>query len=369
MEKDEVKKHLFVLILCGGGGTRLWPRSRKKTPKQFVDLLGERTIFTQTVSRAKKLTAEDRIFVITNADYVDEVFAQGKISLRNIIAEPQQKNTALAMAVGAAVIEKLDPEAIIVNFASDHLISPLNKFVHEMMVAAEAARDGSYLVTVGIRPTFPHTGFGYIHVGDELTKIKGKKIFKVEKYKEKPDLATAKEFIKSKKYFWNANMYTWKASAFLEACKIYAPRIFRGAREIQEAWGTKDEQGVIGRVYNQAEDISVDYAVSEKAKNLILVPASFSWSDLGDWEVVWEMSGKDKNGNVALKFGKKGEFYSVASQGNLVQYSDQIITLVGVNDMIIVDTPDAILICHKDKAEDVRKMVQLLKKKGRLEYL
>ncbi len=369
MDKKKIKEHLFILILCGGGGTRLWPRSRKETPKQFVDLLGEKTIFVQTMERARRLTSEERIFIITNADYVDEVYEQGKVSLKNVIAEPQKKDTALAMAVGAAVIEKIDPEAVIVNFAADHLISPMDKFLRDMTIAAELAQKGEYLVTVGIKPTFPHTGFGYIHAGKKFTKVRGKKIFKVESYKEKPDLSRAKRFLKSGKYYWNANLYTWRASAFLEACKAHAPAIFKGAKEIQKAWGTEDEQETIERVYNRTEGIAVDYAVSEKADNLLLVPASFDWNDLGDWEVVWDMSKKDKDGNVVIKFGEKGEFLSIDSRGNLVQYSDQIITLVGVEDMIIIDTPDAILICHKDKAESVKKMVKLLKKTGRQEYL
>lgn len=367
--EGKVKDHLFVLILCGGGGTRLWPRSRKKTPKQFVNLLGEKTIFSQTIERAKKLTSEEKIFVVTNADYVDEVYSQGKIPLRNVIAEPLKKDTALAMATGAAVIEKTDPEAVIVNFASDHLVSPREKFEREMILAASVAQGGTYLVAVGIKPTSPHTGFGYLQIGDELFKVGGKQVFKVRAFKEKPDLATARKFVKSGKYFWNANLYTWKASIFLGACATHAPKIFKGVKEIQRAWGTGEERQVVDRVYSRTGGISVDYAISEKAKNLVLIPASFDWSDVGDWRVVWETMSKDKNGNVVVGFGEKGEFYGVESKNNLIQFSDQLIALVGVENMIVVDTPDALLVCPKDRAGEVKKMVNLLKGKGEKEYL
>ena len=368
MEK-ELRNHLFILVLCGGGGTRLWPRSRKKTPKQFIDLLGEKSIFTQTIERAKRLTSEERIFVITNADYVDEVYEQGKIPLRNIIAESQKKDTALAMAVGAAVIEKIDPEAVIINLASDHLISPEEKFVRDMTVAAMVAREGTYLVSVGIKPASPHTGFGYIQTGNKLLKVNKKQVFKVKAFKEKPNLATAKKFVKSGKYFWNANLYTWKTTTFLAACATYAPRIFKGAKEIQKAWGTGEEQQVVDRVYSRTGGISVDYAISEKAKNMVLIPASFDWSDVGDWRVVWETMPKDKNGNVVVNFGEKGGFYGVESENNLIQFSDRLIALVGVEEMIVIDTPDALLVCPKNKAEKVKEMVNLFKEKSEKEYL
>lgn len=364
-----MKNSIYVLILCGGGGTRLWPRSRQKTPKQFINLLGEKTIFSQTMKRARSLAPEENIFIVTNADYVDEVYAQGKIPLRNIIAEPQKKNTALAMAAGSAVIEKYDPEGVIVNLASDHLISPLEKFTQDMLVAADVARRGHYLVTVGIKPNFPHTGFGYIHVDGELMRVKGKPVLKVKQFEEKPELTRAKKFVKSGNYYWNANLYTWKAREFLAACEAHSPKIFKGAKEIQAAWGTKDERRVMEKVYSEADDISVDYAVSEKAKNLVLLSASFDWSDVGDWEVVWEIMKKNNQGNVVVKFGERGEFLGTNSRNNLVQFNDQLIALVGVEDMIIINTADALLVCQKDRAQEVKKIVQLLKKKGRREYL
>ena len=367
--KSDLKDHLYILILCGGGGTRLWPSSRKKTPKQFINLLGKETIFSQTIKRAKSLVPEERIFVVTNSDYVDEVLAQGKISLKNIIAEPQKRNTALAMAAGAAVIAKIDPKAVIVNLASDHLISPIDDFVKDMKTAASLAQEGNWLVTVGLKPTFPHSGLGYIKVDEEFKKMNGKTIFKVKQFKEKPNLKTAKEFIKSDKYFWNANLYTWGANSFLEACKKHAPKIYEGVKKIQAAWNESEEDEVIEDVYKNAESISIDYAISEKADNLLLVPASFNWSDIGDWKVVFEVGKKDKEGNVVVKTGKKGELYNINSNNNLIRFEDRLVALIDVEGLVVVDTKDALLICKKDKAQHVKELVNILKEKNKKEYL
>ncbi len=365
----DFKNHLFVLIVCGGSGTRLWPRSRKKTPKQFINLFGEKSLFTQTMERARSLAPDERIFVSTNADYVDEVLAQGNISLKNIIAEPQPRNTAVAIAVSTAVIAKIDPQAVVVNLWSDHLISPLEKFTTEINLAAQVAFSGDYLVDVGLKPTFAHTGLGYLHAVKPLPDFKESHVLKVEEFKEKPDLKTAEMFCQSGEYYWNIGMYIWRADSFLKACAKYAPKIYQDALKIQSAWGTKEEKKVIDEVWAQAKDISIDYAISEKADNLVLVPASFTWSDIGSWQIVYEIGKKDENGNLITKLSKEGEIYTINSTNNLVQFSDRLVALVGVKDLIVIDTPDALLVCQKDKAQDVKKIVEILKEKGRKEYL
>lgn len=364
----DFKNHLFVLIICGGGGTRLWPRSRKKTPKQFINLFGEKTLFEQTMERARSLVPDERIFVVTNMDYVDEVVAQGKLSLKNIFAEPQARNTALAMAAGAAIIDKVDPRSVIVNMWSDHLISPLEKFTANTLLAAQVAFGKDLLVTVGLKPTFPHTGLGYIHAGEKLTEFENEEVFKVKEFKEKPDLETAKEFIKTGDYYWNTGMFTWTSQSFIKSCERKAYQLAQAFKKIRSAWGQDDEKKVIDEVYNQAEDISIDLALAEKADNLALVPASFSWSDVGGWQV-WDVGQKDEDGNMIVKLGENGEVYNIDSKQNLVQYSDRLIALVGLKDLVIIDTPDALLVCQKDKSQDVKKIVEILKEKGKKEYL
>jgi mannose-1-phosphate guanylyltransferase len=367
-DEKNFKDHLFVLIVCGGSGTRLWPRSRKKTPKQFINLLGKKSLFAQTMERARSLAPDERIFISTNADYVDEVLSQGNLSLKNIIAEPQPRNTAIAIAASAAVIAKIDPQAVIVNLWSDHLLSPLEKFTTEVNLAAKVAFSGDYLVDVGLKPTFPHTGLGYLHAIEPLPDFKEDKVLKVKEFKEKPDLKTAETFCQSGEYYWNIGLYTWRADSFLKACLKHAPKIYQEAMKVQAAWGTKDEKKVFDEVWARVESISIDYAVSEKADNLVLIPASFNWSDVGDWQTVYEAGPKDKNGNMIIKLGK-GEIYDVESKENLVQFSDRLVALVGVKDLVIIETPDALLVCQKEKAQEVKKIVEILKEKGKEKYL
>jgi len=369
VNNTDLKDHLFVLIICGGGGTRLWPRSRRKTPKQFIKLLGNKTLFEQTMERARDLVPDERIFVVTNMDYVDEIITQGKLSLKNIFAEPCGRNTALAMAAGVAMINKIDPQAVIINMWSDHLISPLSKFTANALLAAQVAYSGDVLVTVGLKPTFPHTGFGYIHAGEKMEEFDEGEVFKVKEFKEKPDLANAKKMVKSGDYYWNTGMFTWSAASFIRSVEKNAPDLAASLKKIQSAWGQDDEKRVIDKVYKEAQDVSIDYAVAEKADNMALVAASFSWSDVGDWQQVAEKGEKDKEGNMIVSLNKEGEVYAIESKNNVVQYSDRLLALVGLEGMIIIDTPDALLVCPKNKSQDVKKMVNLLKEKGKEKYL
>ena len=368
-EKD-LKKHLYVCILCGGGGKRLWPRSRKKSPKQFIDLLGGQTIFQRTFNRAKKIATSDRIFVVTSPDYIDDVLNQAEdILLRNIILEPIARNTALAMGVAAGYIEKRDPQGVIVNLASDHIISPDDVFAKDMIAAAKAAFLSKNLITVGIKPAFAHTGLGYIRVDENGRKINGKTIYKVLKFTEKPDLKTAKQFLTAGNYYWNANLYTWRVDVALATFEKHAPRLAKGIRKIQKAMGTSEEWQVSRQVYKEAENISVDYAVSEKATNLLLIPASFSWDDIGDWEIVYQRAEKNKDGNAVIKHGENGGFIVFESKNNLIHFNNQLLALVGVENLIVVDTGDTLLICHRDKAEKVKEIVKKVQQEGKVKYL
>ncbi len=366
---DALKDHLYVLIVCGGGGTRLWPRSRQKTPKQFLEkFYGEKTLFTQTVERAGLLTSSEKIFVNTNNDYVDEVLQQGKTILpKNVITEPQAKNTAMAIGVGAAYIKKVDPEAVIINLWSDALIKENDIFTERLNLAAAVAAKGDSLVIVGLKPTFPHTGLGYLEVGEKVG-AEGE-VFKVSSFKEKPDLATAQDFLTKGNYYWNSGLLVWSAKAIFEAFSKYSPAIFALVNQVYEAIGTEHEREVLQKVYEEAENISIDYAVSEKADNLLLVPAEFTWSDIGDWKVNYELKEKDAEGNVIEVFGKEGWHLGVETKNCLIEAENRLIATVGVTDLVIVETEDAILVCHRDKAQEVKKIVNALKEKEKKEYL
>lgn len=368
--EDLPEKHLYVIILCGGGGKRLWPRSRIKSPKQFIKLLNGKTIFQETVARSRSLVPYSKIFVVTNFDYVDEVREQAPgIPRENIIAEPQAKNTALAMAIGALFIHKVDPLAVVTNFASDHHVKNIRKFDQAIKTAALAANLGDRLVTVGIKPAFPHTGMGYIKTSHLFKKIDNREIFKVERFVEKPDAETAEKFLSEGGYFWNANLYTWRADSILRAIDKYLPKLAVGLGKIRKSLGTPQEKRVIKMVYEEAEDVSIDYGVSEKADNMLLVPADFPWSDIGDWKVAYDISKKDKEGNVVIFEKGKGEYVGMETKNCLIHFSDELIATIGIENLIIVDTKDALLIARKDKAQEVKKLVNFLKEKGKDKYL
>lgn len=364
------KDHLYVLIVCGGGGTRLWPRSRQKTPKQFLEkFYGEKTLFTQTVERASLLTSSEKIFVNTNNDYVDEVLQQGKAILpKNVITEPQAKNTAMAVGVGAAYIKKVDPEAVIINLWSDALIKENDIFAERLNLAAEIAAQENSLVIVGLKPTFPHTGLGYIEAGEKLSGVSSE-VFKVNSFKEKPDLKMAQDFLAKGNYFWNTGLLVWSAKAIFEAFSKYSPAIYSLLEKVYAAIGTEHEREELEKAYEEVENTSIEYAVSEKADNLFLVPAEFTWSDIGDWKINYDVKKKDRGGNVIEAFGKDGWHLGVETKNCLIEAENRLIATVGVSDLIIVETKDAILVCAREKAQDVKKIVNILKEKEKKEYL
>jgi len=367
---EQLKDHLYALIICGGAGTRLWPRSLQKTPKQFLDnFCGEKTLFVQTVERAKQLTDNNKIFVITLADYVDEILQQSQdILAKNIIIEPIGKNTAMAVGVGAAFIKKIDPEAVIMNFWSDAAIKENDLFVESLSLAAKIAQEGNYLVDVGLKPTFPHTGLGYIEAGEKITTIEGE-VYKALSFKEKPNLETAQDYLKKGNYYWNTGIYIWSAKSILEAFSKYFPSIFFLLEKILAGIGTSKEREIMQQIYEEAENISIDVAVSEKADNLVLVPATFSWSDIGDWKVTYDIKEKDPNGNVIEKFGKTGWHLGVETRNCLIETENRLVATINVSDLIIIETEKAVLVCSKDKAQEVKKIVNELKEKDEKGYL
>ncbi len=367
--EESYKDHLYVLIICGGAGTRLWPRSIKQTPKQFLEkFYGQTTLFRQTVERAKLLTSPDKIFVITVAGYEDEVLSQAKDILpQNVIAEPVGKNTAMAIGVGSAYVKKIDPKAVIANFWADAVIEQNDKFVEKLSLAAKTAFEGNYLVAVGIKPTFPHMGLGYLEAGELFSQESD--VFKVRSFKEKPDLATAQEFLSKGNYFWNVGIYVWSESALFEAFSKYSPDLFSRLETIFEVIGTPAEKETFLRVYNEVESVPIDVAVSEKADNLLLVTADFIWSDIGDWKVVYDLKSKDENGNVIEAVTDKGWFLGIETKNCLIGTQDKLIATIGLSDLVIVQTEKAVLICPRDRTQEVKQIVAALKEKDRKDCL
>ncbi len=362
--------HVFALILAGGGGTRLWPKSREKTPKQFLKLGAQKTLLRQTAERVCKIIDWDHVYVITNVTQLKDVEKDlPEIPKSHILCEPQKRETAMAMAVGALVIQERDPDAVVMNFASDHVVLNDDEFVRVMHAAAENAANPEVMMTVGISPTFPHSGLGYIKIGKQLHNTNRLPVFQVDSFTEKPNEATAKAFLATGKYFWNANNYVWSCKAIEAAFLKHQPKTANVLDELRKHVGKADWQSALEKAYDAVESISIDYAISEKADNLQLIPGDFGWNDVGDWKVVYDLGNKNDDGNVVLKEEGAGEFIGHESRNNLVSVNGRLVALIDVEDMIVIDTEEILLVVPKEKSQDVKKMVEKLKKEAKKSYL
>lgn len=363
-------KHTYVVILCGGGGTRLWPLSRSKTPKQFIELVGEETLFEKTLFRALKLVDPDHIFIMTNKQYLNDVERyRGLVPLNHIISEPEKKNTALAMGVIAGVIHTYDQEAVIINLASDQLINDEEQFVNSMLAAADVAKEGKYFVTVGITPTFAHTGLGYIQAGEKFETQRDLPVHKVDGFREKPDQKTAQEFLALGNYYWNANLYTWTSAMILEEFEQLAPHHTPHIRAIMESVGKPNFVQVLTTEYSKAKEEQIDTAISEKTHRLAVIPGNFGWTDIGSWNVVHDEVQKDKEGNALISREEGADWFRIDTTNSLVSTGKKQIVTIGLDGVIVVDTPDALLVSRKERAQDVKKVVEKLKADQKNELL
>ncbi|MEA2056671.1 MAG: mannose-1-phosphate guanylyltransferase [Patescibacteria group bacterium] len=363
-------QHVYAVLLAGGGGTRLWPKSRNKHPKQFLKLTGTETMIQQTAARLAKLLPPERIIVVTNKLYQKDICEQlPEVPEENIIAEPQKKDTAIAMLVGALYAKAKDPKAVVMNVASDHILTDEQEYFRVMKAAVKVAADENYLVTIGITPTFPHTGFGYIKAGEDLKKINHRlSLFKVNSFTEKPNRPTALGYISTGKYFWNANMYVWSAASISKAFEKHMPEMYKLAKDLYKK-NPKEFHQALPAIYNQVEKMSVDYAISEKANNLVLIPGDFGWDDVGSWKVVYNLGKKDINGNVIIGDTDEVNAVVINSQKNLIHANKRLVALLGVNDMVVVDTDEIVLIAPKDRSQEVKKIVNRLKEEKKDEYI
>lgn len=368
--RSDYLKNTYICLLAGGSGTRLWPRSRKQTPKQFVPILSRKTLFQETIARAEKIVPAERILIAANKDYVDDVRRQSpQIPRKNIIGEPEKKNTAMAMGTAAAYIHKRNPQAVIINLATDHQIGDLPKYINTLKAAAKTAFEQKTMVSVGLVPEFAHTGLGYIEAGKKINQTDGIDVLEMKGFKEKPDLKTAEKFIKSGKYYWNANNYVYPAGLLLEEFETLAPDIYKNIMKVKKVAGTFREKAVLRKEFSKVRSESFDIAISEKTKRMVLIPGKFGWDDVGDWKAVYDLSKKDKDKNVIVQGDDEGEYFGINSTNNLIHFDDQLIVTVGVDNLVIVDTDDALVVCHKDKAQDIKKVVEYLKEKNKSKFL
>ena len=352
-----------ALIMAGGRGERFWPKSRKNLPKQFLSLTDDgKTMIQLTVERILPLVNMEDIYIATNRDYKALVQQQlPEIPEENILCEPVGKNTAPCIGLGAVHMQKKYGDAIMMVLPSDHLLKYTSIFVNTLSDACEVAEQGENLVTLGITPDAPETGYGYIKFMPDKTLGRA---FAVERFVEKPNLETAKTYVASEQYLWNSGMFIWKVSTILDNMKTYLPETYEGLERIQAAIGTEQQETVLEKEFYEFQSESIDYGIMEKAKNIYILTGAFGWDDVGSWLAVGRIKASNEFGNVV-----SGHVVTVNTKNSIIQGGEKLIATVGLQDVIVVDTEDALLICDKDSAGDIKKVLENLRICNQTKYL
>lgn len=360
-----------MVVPAGGSGTRLWPLSRATDPKFLHPLTGtERSLLQATYDRLVPLASADRVHVVTGTAHAAAVARQlPEVPERNILVEPLARDSCAAIALAAAVIEQRSPGAVMASFAADHLIADVDAFSQTVMEAAVGAAQGK-LMTIGIAPTRPETGYGYLQCS--ATAELGVQQPVLE-FKEKPALDVATEYVSSGRYLWNASMFVWRTDVFLRELQQRSPEVYAPVTEIARAWDTDDRAAVLGELWPTIPKVAVEYAVMEPAAAdglVSTVPGDFGWSDIGDFETLGELLSTEVDGTRVVNTPGRGVVVSVDSEGVVaVPASGRLVAALGVRDLIVVDTPDAVLVCRRDRAQDIKRLTEILRDTGRTEYI
>ncbi len=352
-----------ALIMAGGRGERFWPRSRRNLPKQFLSLTDDgKTMIQLTVERILPIVDLEDIYIATNKDYRELVKEQlPGLPDENILCEPVGRNTAPCIGLGAVHISRKYEDAVMYVLPSDHLIKFNKMFLTVLQDAAEVAEKGDNLVTIGITPDYPETGYGYIKFRPDVMEGRS---YEVERFVEKPNLEVAKEYLATEQYLWNSGMFTWKITSILDRIRTLMPDTYAGLMKIRDAVGTPEEDAVLEKEFFAMESQSVDYGIMEKAQHIYTIPGTFGWDDVGSWLAVGRIKKTNEAGNVV-----DGNVITVNTHDCIVQGQKKLIAAVGLENMIIVDTEDATLICAKDSAGDIKKVLENLKICNRDEYI
>lgn len=358
---------LHAMIMAGGGGTRFWPRSRRDRPKQFLTLTGERTLLQQAVERVEGLVPPERTWVITAHEHVAETGRQLADRVGwHIVGEPLGRDTAACIALGAALVARVDPDAVLLVTPADHVIEPAQRFRQAVQVAVQlVAEHPGALVTFGVPPTFPATGYGYIERGAEVPGRQGLHVFRVQSFREKPDAETAERLLATGRYYWNSGLFVWRAATILRELRDQQPALATAIERIADAWGDADRDEVFRREYEPLAKLSIDYAVLEHAAEALVIQAPFSWDDVGSWLALERLHPQDADHNTVL-----AQHEGVATERCvIVGDGGHLIATVGVRDLLIVQDGAAILVAHRDCEGDVKKLVEQLRQRGREDYL
>lgn len=350
---------IYGVIMAGGGGTRFWPLSRRRTPKQLLNLSGKDIMVNEAADRLAQVAAYRNLYIVTNCEQAEEMkrVTAGRIRADHILSEPAARNTAACIGYAAMKIVHDRGDGILVVTPSDAYIRDTQAFAAVLERAVDAARGGA-LVTVGITPTFPATGYGYIRCA------KGEGALPVEQFIEKPPREKAEEYLASGRYFWNSGMFIWKASVILQRIEALLPELYSGLQAIAASFGREDEARVTAQVYPTLPSVSVDKGILERTDGILVVPGEFGWNDVGSWDMLGALHPCDENGNIAV-----GDTIAVDTENTVLYAGGRLVAAVGVSDLVVVETPDAVLVCHRSAAQDVKKIVDRLKEAGREELL
>lgn len=356
---------MHAAIIAGGSGTRLWPRSRQNRPKQFQPLYGDNTLLQDTVRRLEPLVKRENTYVIANQSHEPVVREQLPwLPPANYVGEPIGKDTAPAVGVIATLIHHHDPDAVILVTPADHIIAKEKHFRRLLEAAEQVAAEGPHVVTIGIRPTSPETGYGYIQMADSHRAVDDIEIHEVLSFKEKPDQRTAEEYVSSWRYVWNSGMFVWSAKTIMNLFRDHAPDIYKLLIRYDGAIGTPSEAKVFEEVYDAFPRISVDYAIMEHASSVFVIPASIGWSDLGSWASLHDAMECDESGNAVV-----GDHVGVDTHNCLIHSKERLIATVGLDNMIVVDGGDVMLVLPKGRSQDIKHLLEELKKEGKTQYL
>jgi mannose-1-phosphate guanylyltransferase len=361
----EEKMTITSLIMAGGKGERFWPKSRTSLPKQFLNISGNKSMMQQTVNRLEKLIPITQIFVVTNELYAELIKAQiPNLPSENIIIEPVGRNTAPCVGLASIVIEKRFPESTMVVLPSDHIIKNEQGFIQILQTAIQIANKNDSIVTLGMSPSYPETGYGYIESSELVQQINDLAVYKVNKFVEKPDLITAQEYINSGNYFWNSGIFIWKTEVIRECIKNFMPDMHDVLETMKAGLEYGDAQEIIQSEFYKMPDQSIDYGIMEKADNIYVIPCLFGWDDVGSWTALERINDLDENGNVI-----RGNILNLDTKGCIIESNGRLIATLGISDLIIVETEDVTLICSKDKAQELKSLIKELKIQKLEQYL
>ena len=359
--------HTYAVIMAGGGGTRLWPVSRKKHPKHILPLLGADTLFQSTLARLEELVPPDQILVVTAEGQAEELKKQAPdLSAKNFLIEAEPRGTASVVGLAAAVLTKRDPEAVMLVLPSDHYIGNRDLFHLVMRAAVQVAHKG-YLVTLGITPTFPSTGYGYIQRGEHLPEKYDYPVYRVLRFTEKPDEEKAREMLERGDHSWNSGMFIWRVDCILDEFARQMPDLRTALEKIAAAWDTPEKQSVLRSEWPRLKPVTVDYGIMERAENVAVLPAGgLEWSDVGSWDSLFDVLLPDQDGNVIVN----SKHMLLETHDTLIYSTEnKLVATIGVDDLIVIDSGDALLVCHRDQAQQVRQVIENLKKMGKNDYL